>query len=123
MFLSSRDQQEVQQMIEAASPVLTVMKFALTVVALIALAGCAMPAYIMEISDSSVRVRGNMKTPLANFDSEAAKGCGSYGKVPVRISYQCYDNYCVGKSWLYACQSGSEALPSNGPSSDKLLPK
>ena len=68
------------------------------------LAGCAAPAIISDINDSSLKIQGNAYTPMEEILAKAREGCAIYSKTPVSISFQCLDGYCIRKEYLYACK-------------------
>lgn len=68
------------------------------------LAGCAAPAIISDINDSSLKVQGNAYTPMEKIWAKAREGCAIYSKTPVSVSFQCLDGYCVRKEHLFACK-------------------
>ena len=71
---------------------------------LILLAGCAAPAIISDINDSALKVQANAYTPMGEVWVTAREGCKIYDKTPVSISYQCQDQYCIRKEYLFACK-------------------
>ncbi len=71
---------------------------------LILLAGCAAPAVISDINDSSLKVQANAYTPMDEVNAKAREGCQIYNKTPVSISVQCLDGYCTRKAYLFACK-------------------
>ena len=77
------------------------MKFSLV---LLLLAGCAAPAVISDINDSSLKVQANVYTPMNEVNAKAREGCQIYNKTPVSISVQCLDGYCTRKAYLFACK-------------------
>ena len=68
------------------------------------LAGCAAPAVISDINDSSLKVQANAYTSINEVNAKAREGCSLYSKTPVAISTQCLDGYCIRKKYLYACK-------------------
>ncbi len=74
------------------------------VVIVLLVSGCAAPAVISDISDSSLKVQGGFGTTDADIQMKAAEGCALYNKKPVRISHVCIDGYCFRKSVLFACK-------------------
>ncbi len=68
------------------------------------LAGCAAPAIISDINDSSLKVQANAYTPMNEVWASARKGCTIYNKTPVSISHTCQDQYCIRKEYLFACK-------------------
>ena len=71
---------------------------------LILLAGCAAPAVVSDINDSALKVQANTYTPMGEVWVVAREGCKIYNKRPVSISYQCRDQYCIRKQYLFACK-------------------
>ncbi len=67
-------------------------------------AGCARPAVISDINDSSLKVQTGLGTTDEMLMTKAREGCGLYGKTPVRISHTCRDEYCFSKQVLFACK-------------------
>lgn len=74
------------------------------VICLFALAGCAAPAAVSDVSDSMVKIRGNQFTPVAELDAEAQNACGLYGKQAVKMSQFCVDSQCAFQDTLYVCK-------------------
>jgi hypothetical protein len=70
---------------------------------LLALGGCATPAVISDISDSAVRVQGDIYTPSSAILTEAHRGCGLYGKLPTAISSRQTGPYGAYREHLLAC--------------------
>jgi hypothetical protein len=78
-----------------------------TALALVASLGvCASQAAISDISDSAVRVEGNWYfTDDAAYLAEASRGCGMYGKTPVKLSHRwVIGNVEDRKQVLFACK-------------------
>ena len=69
--------------------------------ALVACAGGGEPV-IADVGQDKVRIMGNGAPELA-VNSKAAQACGLYKKFPHPISFQCTDQYCLQKVYLYAC--------------------
>ena len=67
-------------------------------------AGCAAPAIISDINDSSLKVQIGLGTTDEMLMTKAREGCALYGKTPVRISHICMDGYCFRKQVLFACK-------------------
>ena len=68
------------------------------------LAGCAAPAVISDINDSSLKVQANAYTYMGEVLVKAREGCKIYNKTPVSISHQCQDQYCIRSEYLFACK-------------------
>jgi len=79
-------------------------KKTLGVIISIALAGCAAPAAVSDVSDSMVKVRGNALTPVTELDAAAQSACQLYKKQAVKMSQFCVDSQCAFQDTLYVCK-------------------
>jgi hypothetical protein len=67
------------------------------------LSGCAQPAVITDISDSSVTIQQTAFTKPESVTAEANRGCALYGKTALPLSTRCLDAYCTARLNLFAC--------------------
>ena len=79
--------------------------------------GCATRGVISDISDSSVKVQGDLFTSSDEIQRTAKDGCAIYNKKPIPLSYTCLDGYCTRKRYLFACkdiENSNRGAASNG---------
>ena len=61
------------------------------------------PAVVVDISADKVVVQQRMTTPPRDVHEKARHACAMHGRVPVPMSKQCLDEYCLSSNHLFAC--------------------
>ena len=64
----------------------------------------AAPAVISDLEEDKVIVQSGMGTPDHEIVAKAREGCRIHGRTAQAISYACLDDYCLRKSYLFACK-------------------